>query len=517
MNTSMRLLQHLALLVLTLVLVSCNAVQQGQPKPQDRTPDAAESGTGQPTSGSDDGAAQMAGEKKPAEQQAPPLATMDVRTIQAQIMDFSDELMLRLAEAIERIETTEPDMEARMVAHRLKYSVAHGAVLIAGAQNPRVGLLDMYVMIRLQRVLIERKLVPEHFGTGADRLVELFVQSESEMRTIMQTALTPDQLVRLDELIDTWLENNPNRMYAGYVRFKEFAAGRQVTAATEEKGRSGSVLGFLMLDPLAGLDPTTREIEQARLFAERAFFYFQRMPMLVSWQVELLMIDTASEPESQQLLSNLESVANSVEQITSEITAFRAQAPALISQERSEALRQVQTILEEQREEAINQTFEGISVERKAIIEQLATEEERLGDLVTELRQTVESTTALSDSVRSTTAEFGELATLLHLDEQKEKDPNAESTSIKDFTAALQETTRAASELVKLTESMQDATAPDQLEERLEMIEQRLVNAEDSANRIMDRAFRLAVILVIVLVVGLLVVIGLAAWLRSRG
>ena len=58
--------------------------------------------------------------------------------------------------------------------------------------------------------------------------------------------------------------------------------------------------------------------------------------------------------------------------------------------------------------------------------------------------------------------------------------------------------------------------APDQLEERLVMIEQRLMNAELSANRVMDRAFRLAMMLVVVLIVGLLLVVGLGAWVRSR-
>jgi competence protein ComGC len=42
------------------------------------------------------------------------------------------------------------------------------------------------------------------------------------------------------------------------------------------------------------------------------------------------------------------------------------------------------------------------------------------------------------------------------------------------------------------------------------------MNAELSANRVMDRAFRLAMTLVVVLIVGLLLVVGLGAWLRSR-
>ncbi|HIB68260.1 MAG TPA: hypothetical protein EYO33_24995, partial [Phycisphaerales bacterium] len=90
--------------------------------------------------------------------------------------------------------------------------------------------------------------------------------------------------------------------------------------------------------------------------------------------------------------------------------------------------------------------------------------------------------------MRSTTEQFEELAKLLRLDEPGESNPDAESTDIRDVTEALRETTRAAEELVRLSESIKGTTDPAALEERLVMIEQRLVNAENTANRIMDKA-----------------------------
>ncbi len=449
------------------------------------------------------------------ESQVPAGMTLsDARQVQAQVMDFADEMTLRMAEAIDDIEGNAATMEGRIVAHRLKYTVAHGATIIASAQNPRIALVDMYVMISLQRVLIEQRIIPQHFGPESSRLVKIFENSEREIRGLAQNALKPEQLAEIDRLITTWLENNPERIYASYVRFSEFSAARQVTTGQTEKARNSNVLGFLFIDSLAGLDPTTREIEQARLFAERAFFYLQRMPMLLSWQAELLMIDTASEPESRQLLANANSATASLDRITQEVTELRAQLPGVISAERKAILDRVEVMFDEQRQRAIDQALVGLSAEREALIQQLAGEEERLGPVITELRQTVESTTALSDSIRATAAEFEKLAILLNLDEPA--DPDAEPTSIKDFTEALRETTAAASELVKLSESIKGTTAPDQLEERLVMIEQRLMNAELSANRVMDRAFRLAMTLVVVLIVGLLLVVGLGAWLRSR-
>jgi len=439
----------------------------------------------------------------------------DARQVQSQVMDFCDEMTLRLAEAIDEIETKAQTLEGRKVAHRLKYTVAHGMTIIASAQNPRIALVDMYVMISLQRALIERKIIPEYYGDEADPLLTMFKSSEDEIRKLTEKALNPEQIAEVDRLIALWLENNPDRVYASYVRFSEFSGARLVTTGYTAKGKVSNVLGFLFIDPLAGLDPTTREVEQARLFAERAFFYLQRVPMLISWQAELLYIDTVGEPETRTLLENTNSLTTSVEQITSEISELRAQFPEIISSERESILDRVEVMVNEQRELAIDQALDGLSAERQALIEQLASEEEKLGSVIGDLRVTIESTTALSDSVRTTTQQFSELATLMHLDEPK--DPDAEPTNIKDFTEALRETTLAAGELISLTESIKNATTPDILEGRLVLIEQRLMNAEQSANRLIDRAFRMAVILVGVLILGLVIVVVLSAWLRSRG
>ncbi|MHA7814570.1 MAG: hypothetical protein ACX94C_14390 [Phycisphaerales bacterium] len=473
-------------------------------------------GTARPGDESDGGEGAAVAQPAPADSGAERTLS-DARQVQAQVMDFADEMSLRLAESIDEIETVAQSIETRTVAHRLKYTVAHGATIIASAQNPRIALVDMYVMIKLQRALLEKNIAPRYFGSEADRLIELFAVSETEITGLVQKALTQDQVAIIDQIIARWLEQNPNRVYAGYVRLAEFSAARQVTALQTSKGRSGSVFGFLAIDPLAGLDPTTREIEQARLFAERAFFYMQRMPMLISWQAELLMIDAASEPESRQVLDSVKSLTESVDRISREVEQLQDELPGIIGAERQSILERLEITIDEQREQAIDQALAGISSERKALIDQLSDQEEQLRPLVTDLRQTVDSATALSDSVRSTTEQFEELAKVLGLDEPKVQDPDAEPTSIKDVTEALRETTRAAEELVRLSESIKGTTDPAALEERLVMIEERLVNAENTANRIMDKAFRLALTLVVVLIAGLLVVVIVGAWLKSRG
>ena len=62
---------------------------------------------------------------------------------------------------------------------------------------------------------------------------------------------------------------------------------------------TGVVLGCgtdTTYDPLAGLDPAVRELTQTRLFAERALYVAQKMPLLLRWQTELLTINTLNQP-----------------------------------------------------------------------------------------------------------------------------------------------------------------------------------------------------------------------------
>lgn len=440
------------------------------------------------------------------------LTLAEARRVQTEVMDFADDMMVRLAEAMDQIEVLPLSMDARVAAHRLKYTIAHGATLIASAQNPRIALVDMLVMITLQRALIERDMTAGFFGTETGRLRTMFEQSERQIRTLAERSLTPEQLAEIDRLIAAWLEENPGRRYAAYVRFSEFAAARQTTTVGAQSGRPSNVLGFLFIDPLSGLDPTTREIEQARLFAERAMFSLQRMPVLLSWQAELLFIDTMGEPEVRDVLDSVARVTASAQQITTEMMAIREELPMMVAQERADALEQAAGLLATERQAAIEQALAGLRAEREATIAQLASEQERLGSVLTELRQAVEASTVLSDSVRETTDSFSALAGQLRLDEPK--DPDAEPFRIQNYTEAIRETTVAARELSELTRSLASATSPDLLEERLVIIEQRLVAAENSASRLLDRAFRLGMTLVVVLVVGLALVVLLSSRLR---
>src|SRR5688500_16022011 len=64
---------------------------------------------------------------------------------------------------------------------------------------------------------------------------------------------------------------------------------------------------------LAGLDPAVRQIEQTRLLAERMIYYLQRVPYVVSLQVDRMTSDLLVRPEVRDLLADTDRVSHSVE------------------------------------------------------------------------------------------------------------------------------------------------------------------------------------------------------------
>ena len=120
------------------------------------------------------------------------------------------------------------------------------------------------------------------------------------------------------------------------------------------------------------MDPAVREIAQTRLFAERALYVTQKMPMVLRWQTELLSVNAVEMPAMQQLVTNSTEIAASVER-------FAHVAEQLPSQ---------------------------LSTEREAILQALQAQENNLTPLVNEVRQTLTAGTQMSTSLNTTLTTF---------------------------------------------------------------------------------------------------------------
>ncbi len=255
--------------------------------------------------------------------------------LQAQVMRFADTYSATVAQACDDVTTATTNIELRESVLRWKLGQSTAAYINATGQNPAVNALDMLVLVSMARMVIQ-DYGSETYGDEVRPLLETQLNLETNAWTLARGVLKPSQETELRDLIQEWRARNPHQRYVGPVRFREFvtALGKTPTQATTAPT---SIFSLLYLDPLAGLDPTAAAIQETREMGERAMYYTQRMPMLLSWQVELLAYRLAGQPESQQILNDASRLA-----AASEVFAKTAQQlPQLVNDQRQAAIQQI--------------------------------------------------------------------------------------------------------------------------------------------------------------------------------
>jgi len=235
---------------------------------------------------------------------------------------FADELTTLVSQAADSFADEVGTPEARATALSWKTGAANSSLIIATGPNPTANLLDMVVLVSLERLVFEEYWLPR-FGKAAEPILAVTRDLEKEIWDVAERVLTPQQQKDLRELIGEWREKHPEQIYLS-VRFRDFAE----IAAQEDIGpnaKPGSLFSLAFLDPFSGLDPTTRELTQTRVFAERALYVLERMPKLLQWQSELVIAQTIATPDVQQLVSNSTTFAQSAGQLTLAVQKFPEQ------------------------------------------------------------------------------------------------------------------------------------------------------------------------------------------------
>jgi hypothetical protein len=190
---------------------------------------------------------------------------------------FSTLFADRVTQAIEPLERS-PRTQVRDEALRKNLRYISSAVEIASGPFAAVNLLDMMAFIRLSRVTLDEHWIPELYGPAGAELSEVFARSEAELRELAGRALTSSQLGELDEIVDTWLEENPEQVRVEGIRLSDFAAQAGTAAAATVKKAKGL---------LSSVTTATQTANQALLLSERALFLFNRMPFLWRLQARL--------------------------------------------------------------------------------------------------------------------------------------------------------------------------------------------------------------------------------------
>jgi len=292
--------------------------------------------------------------------------------LQLAVMRFADEYAARVEERIVVFQQATNDPGERLAAQSWLVSQATGAFTIAAGPNPELNAIDMLVFATLSRMVIEDRWVGELYGQRAEGLLAAHTALENRIWNYSQVLLSEAQTDELRSSIEAWHRDNPLGRAVPFIHLEDFAFA---TSGTRSGGTSStSIFSFLGIDPLSNLDPAVRELAQSRQLAERAVYYGQRVPKLISMETQRLVFELAMAPESVGLLESVARIGGAA-QTTSELAA---DLPRLLAEERAAAIEQLTGVFDER--------------------------QGQLQALVVELRTTLEAGGATSDSVRETVA-----------------------------------------------------------------------------------------------------------------
>jgi len=292
--------------------------------------------------------------------------------LQLAVMRFADEYVARVNERVVVFQRDTSDPGDRLAAQSWLVSQATSAFTIAAGPNPELNTIDMLVFATLSRMVIEDRWVGEFFGARAEGLLSAHKSLEKRAWSYADTLLSEAQIDELRTSIEAWHRENPIERAVPFVHLEDFAFA--TSGARTGTASSTSVFSFLGIDPLSNLDPAVREIAQSRQLAERAVYYGQRVPKLISMETQRLAFELAMTPESVGLLEGVGRIGGAA-QTASDLAA---DLPRLVAEERAALIEQLTGVLDERQGE--------------------------LQALAVELRSTLEAGGTTSDSVRETIA-----------------------------------------------------------------------------------------------------------------
>ena len=281
--------------------------------------------------------------------------------------------------------------------------------------------------------------------------------------------LTPAQQTELRRTIETWRRQNPQPESIVSARAVGFAS-QIAKSGKGDASKPEGLLSLLTLDPLSSLDPAVREVAQTRLFAERALFVTQKMPMLLRWQIELLSVNAVQLPAVQQLVSNSTQIAASVERFA----GVAEQLPGQVSAERAEILKALQA------------------------------QEKEVASLLT-------NGTQMSDSLNTTLTTFDALMKRFGVGETNNTSPppptttNAEPFRIQDYTATAAQLELTARQLTELLVTLDRTIGSTNLAQLSAQVAPVVQQAQASGKEVVDYAFWKGILIVVIALLAALI------------
>jgi hypothetical protein len=342
-----------------------------------------------------------------------PENVINPKQVQTSTISYATRFIAGVSDVYDQVQGNLPTLELRMLAQQDKLNACQGALNNAVNPNPVLGLMDMSLMVTLIRATAEDPWVQEQYGAeNATKIREVFKAQEVIIWQLAGEKLTPEQVKELKHLAEQWRQEHLGQRNVAGVRLADFSEPKHAGGGF---GVANSIFNLVKLDPFGGLDPAVRQVEESRILAERLFFYTQYMPMLVSWQTDVLynrmMMETLRQPKVTKLLNDTSTVTASTKEFSDAssrfaeycgdfartIEKFRADLPAqqatlmkqldeIVAKEREAALKQatkdLDVLIATQRDAALKQVNADIETQRKGAIDQLGSTVQSQQDLM---------------------------------------------------------------------------------------------------------------------------------------
>lgn len=330
-----------------------------------------------------------------------------------QVRRFADRYHARMSIAVDRMRNQPLKPEQFQSAAYWRMMSRVSSIDIAIGSNAVTNLLDMMVLTTLSRMVIEQYWVPERFGEEVGRpLLEVSRALEKDIWDIADAVLTPELQEEMRTMIRNYYDQNPDQINPWWIRMDQFSGQR--AARLNAIKRSGG-----LLKEVRKARETAEELQE---YAERALFYTQRAPGIISGRMENSLLQILGGPQVAQILEDSNRFIDSVEQL---VRAFED--------------------LSEERLTVIDQFMDGLTHQREALFDDFSTASPEAQLMLSDLRAIVESTERITSTLNTGS------------------EPS-EPVDIAEYRALTADVTQAVIELTKLVDSLSGVTdSPDDI------------------------------------------------------
>jgi len=245
--------------------------------------------------------------------------------LQADLMRFAQTFVRGFTQKIRSLERQGFSKKLRFEISSAELRTINILVDIATGPDAVDNLLDMVVFVTLSRAAVEKRWGIEILGKNKAGIETFFKQMEKEIWAIAGMVLTPRHQKELRNLIRHWLAQHPDEHYIQEVGFHRLT-GIMGESYFKDAGKPGFIL------PEMG--EATRSIDEARNLAERVSFFAKYLPFILRATAETGIYGVLNEPETVQLLSDIQRLTAAIEEIGAVVKQF----PDLLSKQRQELM-----------------------------------------------------------------------------------------------------------------------------------------------------------------------------------